>query len=134
MPDLTPDPNQLLLRQFTCLAPNTLPDVSWAQVRQALLWAAEQSDYQILGICSDRFDQAIAALEQYRSAFNYPNKTWPQPVEGPVYIKFNPLTGSCNSDRYSGEHRGVLVSCQSSHEGEINETFGHLPLDLWVLS
>ncbi|HEY9658957.1 MAG TPA: DUF1824 family protein [Allocoleopsis sp.] len=48
-------------------------------------------------------------------------------------MKFNPNASSCYADSYTGEHRGVLVSCQSADDG-INEMYGHLPLDLFLAS
>jgi hypothetical protein len=122
-----------LLRQFTCLdllsqAPR--PDV--ASVREALLLVRDHSDYQIFGICAETTAEAIAALHAYLQALDYAEKPIPaMAVEGPVYLKFNPKTQLCYLDRYTGDYRGVLVSCQSAYDGDVNEMFGHLPLDLW---
>jgi hypothetical protein len=123
-----------LLRLFVCvdrLADHELPDND--RVRQAVLLVREHSDYQIFGICADSQEQAIAALHSYLQALDYPEQ--PQligTIDGPVYLKFNPKTGRSHLDTYIGEHRGVLLSCQSAYDGDVNETFGHLPLDLWT--
>jgi len=37
----------------------------------------------------------------------------------------------CYMKPYEGLHRVVLVACQSTYDGDVNETFGHLPLDLF---
>ncbi|MBF2087919.1 MAG: DUF1824 family protein [Synechococcales cyanobacterium K44_A2020_017] len=102
------------------------------QVQAALKQVAQHSDYQILGICADHLDQGRTALVAYATALGYPV----QPdgltsIDGPVYIKFNPKTGLLYSDRYVGDHRGVLVSCQSAYAEGLNEMYGHLPLDLF---
>ena len=102
-----------------------------ALLRQAVLLLAENSDYQILGICADTVAQGLSALKNYSEALGYePNLDLPS-VDGSVYIKFNPKTGLCYLDSYTGTHRGVLVSYQSAYEGRINEMYGHLPLDLF---
>ncbi len=101
------------------------------QLQQALLQVANHSDYQMLGICADSFAQGRQALETYAAALGYTQIPIPEPIDGPVYIKFNPRSGGCYVDSYVGSHRGVLVSCQSAEEPGINEMYGHLPLDLF---
>jgi hypothetical protein len=122
----------LLLKQFDCLNPRTPETKSeWEQLRQALLHVAEQSDYQMLGICADSLFQGQRALETYAAALGHQPDPHFNAVEGAVYIKFNPKSGLCYADSYQGEHRGVLVSCQSADESGLNEMYGHLPLDLF---
>jgi hypothetical protein len=74
----------------------------------------------------------MLALESYLEALGYSVNLKKAEVDSPVYIKFNPKTGLSYLDAYSGNHRGVLVSCQSSQAGGINEMYGHLPLDLFI--
>lgn len=130
---LTLEAAQKLLRQFTCLdllSQEPRPDS--VCVREALLLVREHSDYQIFGICAETADQAISALHAYLQALDYPEKPVPSvSVDGPVYLKFNPKSQLCYLNSYPGHHRGVLVACQSAYEGDVNEMFGHLPLDLW---
>ncbi|WP_421654856.1 DUF1824 family protein [Leptothermofonsia sp. ETS-13] len=129
---LTLESAQKVLRRFISLDQTTgelAPDK--ALVRQALLLVANHSDYQIFGICADSSDQAAIALMNYLKALGYEQMPEVSAQEGPVYVKFNPKTGRCHADTYTGGHRGVLVSCQSAYDGDVNETFGHLPLDLW---
>jgi hypothetical protein len=127
------DAAQSLLRQFTCVDPLTSEQLSDRPlVRQALVLVREHSDYQIFGICADSTEVAISALHSYLKALEY--RDFPQPkaeIKGPVYLKFNPKTKLCHLDTYIGHHRGVLVSCQSAYDGDVKDTFGHLPLDLW---
>jgi hypothetical protein len=124
-----------LLRQFDCLTPRKLLAVEDKQpVRQALLVVAEQSDYQMMGICADTIEQGQTALTAYATALGYSLESDLQAIEGPVYIKFNPKSGSCYASAYEGEHRGVLVSCQSAYDSGVNAMYGHLPLDLFVES
>lgn len=129
---LTLESAQKLLRQFICIEripPEQLPNQ--ATIQQAMMLVHDHSDYQILGICADTAEQAIAALHAYLTAFGFSELPQPSAIEGVVYLKFNPKTGLCYLEPYDGKHRGVLVSCQSAYDGDINETFGHLPLDLF---
>lgn len=132
-PALTLEAAQKLLRQFTCLdllSQESRPHS--ALVRDALLLVREHSDYQIFGICADTTAQAIASLHAYLQALDYQEQPVPPTsVDGPVYLKFNPKTQLCYLNSYTGHHRGVLVSCQSAYDGDVNELFGHLPLNLW---
>jgi hypothetical protein len=129
--NLSLDAAQDVLRQFLCVerSPANTPDDSL--VRQALLLVAAHSDYQMFGICADTIDQATTALKAYLAALG--SKATPEvaALEGSVYVKFNPKSDRCHVSPYTGVHRGVLVSCQSAYDGDINETFGHLPLDLF---
>jgi hypothetical protein len=100
-------------------------------VRESLLLVANHSDYQIFGVCADTAVEAAATLRAYLSALSYEEMPEISAIEGPVYVKFNPKTGRCHTDPYSSVHRGVLVSCQSAYDGDVNETFGHLPLNLF---
>jgi uncharacterized protein with PIN domain len=131
-----------ILKQFDLLAlqqkPSPLPDPE--AVRQAVLLVASQSDYQMLGVCADTLEQGIGALATYGRALGYePNlelgatlAVSAKPQEGAVYIKFNPNSAQCYASPYDGEHRGVLISCQSAEETDVNEMYGHLPLDLFA--
>jgi hypothetical protein len=120
---------QTLLRQFT-VAP-TAAEQNHQLVQQALQLVVEHSDYQILGICADSLATAIVALHTYLTALSYEIVTPEASIKGAVYVKYNPLTGLCYATPYFGSDRGVLVSCQSAYAGEVNETFGHLPLNLF---
>lgn len=131
--DLTVATAQMILRTFTCLdagGTGSMPDL--VAVRQALRLVADHSEYQTLGVCADSLAEGVDALATYLQALGYEANIEGGELAGSVYIKFNPRTGRCHYDRYSGKYRGVLVSCQSSDEEGINETFGHLPLDLFV--
>lgn len=122
-----------LLKQFDCVTPlSHLAPPERAQLQQALLLVASQSDYQMLGICADSLKTGQAALETYTQALGYSFDSELTPIEGAVYIKFNPKAGSCYVSSYEGEHRGVLVSCQSANETGHNEMYGHLPLNLFL--
>ena len=126
---------QKLLKSFNCLEGKSVNSESEkALIRQALLLLTEYSDYQILGICADTTSQGLIALKSYSTALGYEPNLNLATVDGSVYIKFNPNTGLCYIDSYTGTHRGVLVSFQSSEVGEINEMYGHLPLDLFIVS
>ena len=123
---------QSILRAFNGEETKSVAASEKALIRQALLLLTSLSDYQILGICADTLVQGLLALETYSKALGYQPTLDSAPIPGSVYIKFNPKSGLCYLDSYLGKHRGVLVSCQSSQYGSINEMYGHLPLDLFV--
>lgn len=137
MPSLDPENLTLaaaqdVLKQFIYVERSAVAAIPEAAlVRQALLLVAAHSDYQMLGICADTIAQATAALTAYLLALGYETKPDVPVLEGAVYVKFNPKSDRCHVAPYNGKHRGVLVSCQSAYEGDVNETFGHLPLDLF---
>lgn len=123
---------QEILKPFNCIEGKTInAESEQAIVRQALLLIAEHCDYQILGICAETMTQGLSALKTYSEALGYQSSFGFDSIDGPVYIKFNGNSGLNYIDSYIGEHRGVLVSCQSSDEGRVNEMYGHLPLDLF---
>ncbi|MBD2037938.1 DUF1824 family protein [Leptolyngbya sp. FACHB-321] len=129
--NLTLDAAQGILNQFVCLdrSPAVMPQAPL--VRQAILLVAAHSDYQILGICADTIAQAMIALKRYLIALGYETMPEVPTLDGAVYVKFNPNRNGCHVAPYNGNHRGVLISCQSAYDGGVNETFGHLPLDLF---
>ena len=133
--NLTVQEAQNLLKPFNCLEGKTVNSESEkVLLRQALLLLVEVSDYQILGICADSTAEGLLALKSYSEALGCESNVELTPIDSPVYIKFNPKTGLCYLDSYTGTHRGVLVSYQSAYEGGINEMYGHLPLDLFVVT
>jgi Domain of unknown function (DUF1824) len=126
---LDPKEAHRILKQFDCFGA-TVPE-SADLVGRSLLLMANLSEHQMLGICADTLAQGLQALEHYAKALGYSPNPNLESVEGAVYIKFNPKVDKCYASPYTGEHRGVLVSCQSSDEDGINEMYGHLPLDLF---
>ncbi len=129
---LTVQQAQQLLKPFNCIENKLINSESEKTlIRQALLLLAEQSDYQILGICADTAAQGLSALKSYAKALGYEPNLDLEPIDCSVYIKFNPKSGLCYLDSYTGTHRGVLVSCQSAYQEGINDMYGHLPLDLF---
>jgi hypothetical protein len=132
--NLTVEEAQKVLKDFNCIEDKSVTASEKALIQEALLLISSYSDYQILGICADTSAQGLLALKTYSESLGYKPNLDLTPVEGSVYIKFNPQTGLCYLDSYSGKHRGVLVSCQSSQDNSINEMYGHLPLDLFERS
>lgn len=124
---------QTLLKNYNCTSSRPLDsEEKKSLLREALLLLASLSDYQMVGVCADSAEQGILALESYLTALGYETDFNLDAIAGAVYIKFNPKTGLCYIDGYTGNHRGVLVSCQSSQPDGINEMYGHLPLDLFI--
>ncbi|MEM7773439.1 MAG: DUF1824 family protein [Cyanobacteria bacterium P01_E01_bin.6] len=122
-----------VLKAFDCLPTDTPDPPLKPDIQSALKTVASQSDFQIFGVCASNLSDGVDALTQYVQALGYtlPEDIQFDEVEGAVYIKFNPKAGLVYTDAYSGDHRGVLVSCQSAYEGGLNEMYGHLPLDLF---
>jgi hypothetical protein len=120
-----------LLRKYTCVKPQELK-LDRKATREAILWAADHSDFQILGVCADSYEQGQKVLDSYLKAFGSAAKPQVPAESGPVYIKFNPKTDNCTCVSYDGAHRGVLVACNSQYDDDIDEMFGHLPLDLFL--
>lgn len=133
---LTLETAQQILKDFTCLDMQSVASpLKKQELRQAILLVASLSDYQMLGVCASSTDEGFFALQTYLTALGYQAVLNPNSVasfKSSVYIKFNTLKGSYYVDSYIGTYRGVLVSCQSSDEAGISETYGHLPLDLFV--
>jgi hypothetical protein len=131
--NLTVQEAQKILKPFNCLEGKTINSKSEQDlIRQALLLLTQHSDYQIFGVCADTTNQGLAALKNYAEALGYQSNFDITPIDGSVYIKHNPNTKLCYLDSYTGIHRGVLVSYQSSDDEGVNEIYGHLPLDLFV--
>lgn len=120
-----------LLKRFDCNQRDRPAPPDYSLLRQALLLAADHSDYQLLGICADTLTAGIEALHAFTQALGYTVVVPQHKQEGAVYLKFNPRNGTCYVDAYTGSHRGVLVSCQSADDAGINEMYGHLPLNLF---
>lgn len=100
-------------------------------VRQAVLHLASITDTHMFGILAADWDEAIAALHSYAKAFGYEPPAVVSPCNDAVYIKFNPRAGLCYASPYPDGHRGVLIAFQSDFADGVNETCGHLPLDLF---
>ncbi|MBD2054906.1 DUF1824 family protein [Oculatella sp. FACHB-28] len=132
MTQLTAAEAHQILKPFDCLRrDDALSRANKPRIREALLTVVQLSDYQILGICADNLTEGQQALKAYSAALGYAPELKGGAIADAVYIKFNPKSGLCYAEAYTGEHRGVLVSCQSAYESGVNEMYGHLPLDLF---
>ncbi len=122
-----------LLKKIDYQPVETLDRPANAEIQAALKTVAQKSEFQIFGVCAGGLGEGVAALKGYTQALGYdiPQDLTFDPVEGAVYIKFNPKSGLLYANSYTGDHRGVLVSCQSPYDGGLNEMYGHLPLDLF---
>jgi len=124
-----------LLVAFSCVEGKAVESESARrQLQQALLLLTQHSDQQNFGICAHDAAQGLVALANYLKALGYGMPDLPAnlPLQaGPVYIKFNSQQMSYYCERYGGRDRGVLVSCYSHCDEQINGTYGYLPLDLF---
>lgn len=102
------------------------------EIYNALTIVLNESEYQNLGICAESHGEGLLALQQYLAAFGEEVQPTCADPGKPLYIKFNGKTQGCYSEPYDGVHRGVIVSCYSSYDDGVNETFGHFPLDLFA--
>ena len=134
---MTIQPQQALelLKSYSCLEskiPNS--EAEKQELKTAIQWICQQSEYENLGICADCLQDAEIALKQYLGALGYS-----LPLEagitneeaGAVYLKFNTKKMSQYRDRYDGSYRGVLIACQSEDENLMG-TYGYFPLDLFA--
>ena len=124
-----------IVKSYDCGKPtNTTSSIEPKELRNSLLLVTSLSSSQNLGICADNFQQGFAALTSYLGAFGYQNNLEQENVSislSPVYLKFSTQKMSYYSDKYTGEYRGVLVSCQSEDD-LIAGTYGHFPLNLFM--
>lgn len=125
-----------LLDQYSCTEQKTVKSEQEKQDLQiAIQQITRESEWENLGICADNTEQAIIALKSYLEALGYDikqiNFDQVSTVDTPVYIKFSTKQMGFYQDNYTGEYRGVLVSCQAEDD-LIAGVYGHLPLDLFV--
>ncbi len=122
-----------LLKQVDCLKDDSTPLPPKKSLQTSLKLVASKSDFQIFGVCASSLSEGMDALTRYAQALGYtlPADTPLDEIAGAAYIKFNPKAGLLYADTYQGDHRGVLVSCQSAYADGLNEMYGHLPLDLF---
>jgi hypothetical protein len=137
LPTFTLDAAKACLAEYTCLESRSLTtSTDQLALQQAVLLVATASDRQLFGVCADSLAQGMEALCSYLEALEYEPEKYGdtyilEPIDGPVFIKCHPERHKCYREPYTGSHRGVLLSCQSDLEDGLNETYGHLPLNLW---
>jgi Domain of unknown function (DUF1824) len=133
--NLTLEAAQKILKSFSCTLPKTIESAEEKEnLRQALLLFTSLSDYQNFGICALSAREGMQALKTYLNALGYEfldQNPDLNAIDGKVYIKYNSKKGSAYLDSYTGDYRGVLVSCQSAEHDLVNGIYGHLPLDLF---
>jgi hypothetical protein len=123
-----------LLKRYSCLPTQSVEsEVQKEQLREALLLVTRESEWENLGICAENTASALAALRSYLEALGYQvnfNLVDIPNLNESVYLKFNTQKMSYYLERYPGEYRGVLVSCQGEQENIIG-TYGYFPLNLF---
>jgi len=125
-----------LLDQYNCTEQKSVKtEQEKEKLQTAIQQITQESEWENLGICADNTEQAIKALKSYLSALGYEinriNLEQVSAVNTPVYIKFSTKQMGFYQDNYTGEYRGVLVSCQAEDD-LIAGVYGHLPLDLFA--
>jgi len=125
-----------LLDQYSCTEQKSVKtQQEKEELQTAIQQIAQESEWENLGICADNTEQALNALKNYLSAFGYEinqiNFEQVSAVNTPVYIKFSTKQMGFYQDNYTGDYRGVLVSCQAEDD-LIAGVYGHLPLDLFA--
>ncbi len=126
------------LAAFNCVevAP-ALEAAERSPLREAVRCVAEAADYVMFGVCADSLAAGLAALTDYATALGCaptqePEQRGDRPITDGVYLKFNPSRQLFYAEPYEGEHRGVLVACQSYNPEGLSGMYGHLPLDLFA--
>lgn len=124
-----------LLDQFSCTEQKSVETQEQKQELQtAIQDIVKESEWENLGVCAENTQQAIIALKTYLMAFGYVlnqvDFNQVDQLKTPVYIKFSTKQMGFYQDNYTGDYRGVLVSCQAEDD-LIAGVYGHLPLDLF---
>ena len=124
-----------LLDQFSCTEQKSVETQEQKQELQtAIQDIVKESEWENLGVCAENTQQAISALKTYLMAFGYVlnqvDFNQVDQLKTPVYIKFSTKQMEFYQDNYTGDYRGVLVSCQAEDD-LIAGVYGHLPLDLF---
>jgi len=124
-----------LLDQFSCTEQKTVKTQQQKQELQtAIKEIVKESEWENLGVCAENTQQAIQTLKTYLTAFGYVlnqvDFNQVEQLKTPVYIKFSTKQMGFYQDNYTGDYRGVLVSCQAEDD-LIAGVYGHLPLDLF---
>ncbi|MCG9884633.1 MAG: DUF1824 family protein [Cyanobacteria bacterium] len=140
----TPAPRLTLAEATQVLAALTnidvAPPLSGGQrllVQRALQVVTAAADRLILGICAPDLPQALASLRAIAAGLGQPLPEEEPELRGDfsgnpaAYCKCNLETGLFYASPYGGEHRGILVVCQSADPAGMNAIYGHLPLDLF---
>ncbi|MFB2935052.1 DUF1824 family protein [Aerosakkonemataceae cyanobacterium BLCC-F154] len=133
--NLTVEQAEKILKEYSCTDIKPVESESEKVfLRQALKVITDLADYVNFGICAESTEEGFQALQKYLNGLGYnvslDTQKTPE-IPGSVYIKFNTNKQSYYLDSYTGNYRGVLVSCQSSAREDISGTYGHLPLDLF---
>lgn len=132
--NLTLEQALIILKSYDCTkTDNFQPPVELEQLRESLQLVTNLSTSQNLGICADNLQQGIVTLSSYLKALGYQLNLIKEKGANnsePVYLKFSTQKMSYYSDKYTGKHRGVLVSFQSEDD-LIAGTYGHFPLNLY---
>ncbi len=124
-----------ILDQYSCTEQKSVnSQQEKEQLQTAIQQITKESEWENLGICANNTQEAIKALKDYLTALGYEtngvNLENISEVKAPVYIKFSTKQMALYQDTYTGEYRGVLVSCQAEDD-LIAGVYGHLPLDLF---
>lgn len=127
-----------LLDQYSCTEQKAVnSQQEKQQLQTAIKQIVQESEWENLGICANNTQQAMTALQEYLTALGYEikdvNFEQVSPIDTPVYIKFSTKQMGFYQDNYTGDYRGVLVSCQAEDD-LIAGVYGHLPLDLFRAS
>ena len=131
--NLALEPTLHLLRAFSGITPKTIAsDAEKQSLRQAIVHIVTVSDAQNFGICADTVAEALQALNRYLSHLGYNTVSEISSEYAPdtaIYLKYSSQKASYYIDRYEGDYRGVLLSCQGSDE--VTGTYGYFPLNLF---
>ncbi|GAB4358245.1 MAG: hypothetical protein Fur0042_27720 [Cyanophyceae cyanobacterium] len=106
-------------------------------VQRALQVVTAATDRVILGICAPDLAQALASLRAIAAGLGQSLPGEEPELRGDfsdnpaAYCKCNLETGLFYASPYGGEHRGILVVCQSAEAQGVNAIYGHLPLNLF---
>ena len=115
----------------------TAPQLSDSQVKK-LLEELEanilKTDWLTIGIMAPRDNRAIEALQSISKKYasiKFRNLDSLH-ADGCVFLKANQKTGNVFVRSENGLGEGILITCQDEEDYKVSNTFGPLPLDLFL--
>jgi hypothetical protein len=115
-----------------------LDDQSKAVLRVELEPLLARCDWFTVGVMAPSAEAAVTCLQQLEAAMGWsaleldPACEALETIEGPVFLKGNQTTRRFLVRRETGLGEGLLITGHSPADPDVEDTWGPLPLDLFV--
>ena len=83
--------------------------------------------------CDNRAIEALQSISKKYSSIEFGNLDSLH-ADGSVFLKANQKTGNFFVRSENGLGEGILITCQYDEDAEKSNTFGPLPLDLFMIN